>query len=62
VRNGVVILSGKKGLERNRVTNFLRNRGVIIWVKIVLQRLDGCNTIAPVLPFYMKKHNTIAPS
>jgi len=33
VRNGVVILTGKKGSGRNRVTNFLRNRGVISRVK-----------------------------
>jgi hypothetical protein len=29
VRNGVAILSGKKGFGRNRVANILRNRGVI---------------------------------
>ena len=33
VRNGVVILTGKKGSGRNRVPNFLRNRGVISRVK-----------------------------
>jgi hypothetical protein len=33
MRNGVVILSDKKGSGRNRVTNFLRNHGVISRVK-----------------------------
>jgi hypothetical protein len=33
VRNGVLILSGKKGSERNHVAYFLRNRGVINSVK-----------------------------
>jgi hypothetical protein len=30
VGNGVVILSGKKGLGRNRVANFLRNHDAAI--------------------------------
>jgi hypothetical protein len=33
VRNGVMILSGKKGLERNRSSIFLFNRDVISRVK-----------------------------
>jgi hypothetical protein len=33
VLNVVVISSGKKGSKRNRVANFLRNRGIISWSK-----------------------------
>jgi hypothetical protein len=34
VRNGVVILSGKKGLGRNRSAIFLRNRDAPVFIVV----------------------------
>jgi hypothetical protein len=54
VRNCVAILSGKKGSGRNRVTNFLRNRGVISRVekgKIAQSCFTDCIVVDTIINY-----------
>jgi dephospho-CoA kinase len=51
VRNGIVILLGKKGSGRNSVAKFLRNRGVTSLVKKGKIAQSCCTALSRLVGF-----------